>query len=202
MTVSQDLKTKLSSYPEGAVFCANDFDDIGSRGNIDVILHRLSKSGLIRMLGYGLYDIPRKSQLLGDLSPDIKDVMNAYSRRMGQQFVLDPLNAANALGLTTQVPSKLMYLTDGKTHVLTVCGLDIHLIHTSSKKLAGAMSPIGVILQALRYFGPKGPSDTIIGLIAKKLSPNDLDSLSSLKNKLLRNMSPQIDRITKVAAIH
>ena len=202
MTTSKAVQGKINSLPRGAVFCANDVDDFGSRGNVDVILHRLAKQGAIRRLGYGLYDLPRNSPVLGNLSPDIKDVISAYSRRMGQIFVLDPLNSANALGLTTQVPSKLVYLTDGKSHVINICGVNIHLLHTCPKKLAGATVPAGIILQALRYFGPKGAPDTALRTLATRLTKNDVQALTDLKNKISRNMIPQIDRITTIATLY
>jgi Family of unknown function (DUF6088) len=202
MSIAQILQDKIMSAAHGWVFCANDFSDIGSKGNTDVILHRLSKQGTIRQLGYGLYDLPKKSELLGDLSPDIKDIINAYSRKTGQSFVLDPLNATNALGITTQVPSQLTYLTDGKSHILHICGLDIHLVHTSPKKLVGATTSIGIIIQALRYFGPQGVPDHVIKLIAKKISKEDLDCLIAIKNKIMRNLLPSIDRITRYATIY
>jgi len=202
MSASQKLFEKIMSIPQGRVFCANDFSDMGSKGNIDVILHRISKQGIIRQLGYGLYDLPKKSGLLGDLSPDIKDIMDAYSRRMGQSFVLDPLNATNALGITTQVPSRLTYLTNGKSHTLYICGLDIHLVHASPKMIVGAMTPIGIVIQALRYFGSQGVPDHVIKLIARKISKDDLDFLISMKNKIVRNLIPSIDRIAKYATIH
>ena len=201
--LSSIIKKQILSNQQGWVFCAHDLthNDV-NRGTLDVVLHRLAKQGMIRRLGYGLYDIPRKSSLLGDLSPDINDVISAYSKRMGQMFVLDPLNAANALGLTTQIPSQLTYLTDGKSHNLDVCGISIRLTHASPKVISGADSPVGIFIQALRYFGAKGAPDQIIDRIARKLSHDDLFSLRHIKNKVLRNLIPQLDRIEQRAAIH
>jgi hypothetical protein len=121
---------------------------------------------------------------------------------MGQVFVLAPLNAANALGLTTQVPSQLTYLTDGKSHTLAICGMHIHLIHASPKVISGSDSPIGIFIQALRYFGAKGAPDHIIDRIACKLSHDDVFSLRHIKNKVMRNLVPQLDRIEQRATIH
>lgn len=202
MSISKTIQDLIFLKSAGWVFCAHDFADLGEKGNIDVVLHRLAKQGTIRRLGYGLYDNPRKSSLLGMLSPDIKDIIDAYARRMGQVFVLDPVNAANALGMTTQVPSKLTYLTDGKSHVATICGMNIYFVHASPKKIAGATSPMGLVIQALHYFGAKGAPDNALKIIASRISKSDLTILVALKNKILRNLSPQIDRIAKIATIH
>ncbi|MBX3487146.1 MAG: hypothetical protein KF798_04495 [Candidatus Paracaedibacteraceae bacterium] len=202
MSIANALQLKISDKPNGAVFCANDFADLGSRGNIDVILHRLSQKGDIRRLGYGLYDKPNKSQLLGDLSPDIKDILDAYSRRMGQSFVLDPLNAANLVGFSTQVPARLMYLTDGNTHDISICGITLHFIHADPKKMAGAGTPVGIIIQALRYFGSNQISDTFLTTIINRLSKADMILLNGLKTRTTRNLVPIINRMMKIANIY
>lgn len=199
MSVSIKLKNKIVKQRPGAVFCANDFLDLGSKGNIDVILHRLSKSGQIRKLGFGLYDKPRNSKLLGDLAPDLVDVIDAYSRRTGYVIVMDPLSAANTMSLTTQVPAHVKFLTDGKSHDMTICGIHIKLVHTSPKKMAGAGTQVGVIIQALQYFGRKVIPGDAIRIIASQLTQKDVQNLKSLRDKTLRYLTPQIDRIIESA---
>ena len=201
-TLSAAIKDHILSHSRGWVFSAHDLTQCDvDRGTIDVILHRLAKQNIIRRLGYGLYDLPRKSSLLGALSPDISDVISAYSRRMGQVFVMAPLNAANALGLTTHVPSQLTYLTDGKSHTPAICGMHIHLIHASPKIISGSDSSLGIFIQALRYFGAKGAPDHIIDRIAQKLSQDDVFNLRPLKNKVMRHLVPQLERIELRATI-
>ncbi len=202
MSISKLLQDKIASASQGSIFCANDFNDVGTRINIDVVLHRLSKKKIIRRLGYGLYDKPIISNLLGPLSPNIQDIISSYARKMGQAFVLDPLNAANALGITTQVPPKLTYITDGKSHVISICGIDIYFIHGSPKIIAGAKSPVGIFIQALRYFGSKGAPDDVLKLLADRINKGDLDILNNIKNNTLRKIVSQIDRITELATAH
>lgn len=202
MSVSQLLKNKIASSSKGWVFSAYDFLDIGTDINVDTILHRMAKNGMIRRLGYGLYDNPITSDLLGPISPKIPDIINAYARKLGQTFVLDPLNAANALGITTQVPSKLTYLTDGKSRVINVCGLDIHFVHAAPKVIAGAKSPVGIFIQALRYFGSKGAPDAVLKQLVVRIKKSDLGTLNSIKNNSLKIVGSQIDRMTNFVSIH
>lgn len=202
MSIAKLLKDQITRQNPGAVFCANDFSDLGSRGNVDVTLHRLAHSGVIRRLGYGLYDKPSTSPLLGDLSPALSDIVKAYARRTGQTITLDPLGAANALSLTTQVPAKTTFLTNGKSHTLQICGIDIQLIHASPKKLVGAGKPVGLIIQALRYFGNSIVPDDTLQALSRRLTDKDVKALSSLKNKTLLSLIPHIDRILKYASVH
>jgi hypothetical protein len=199
---SQLIQSKILAKPKGSIFSNMDFISDAKKGNIDIILHRMAKAKMIRYLGYGLYDVPKTSQLLGDLTPSPKDIIDAYSRKMGQTFVLDPLNSANMLNITTQVPAKLNYLTDGKTHLLRVCGIDIYLTHASPKILAGANTQVGVVIQALRYLIPQDPNDMVLSKIAEILTVDQILMLQSVKHQTLRGLTPYIDRITKIATIH
>lgn len=200
MSIAATLQNKIDKLDAGAVFCANDFPMLGAKGNIDVILHRLSKADSIRRLGFGLYDKPRKSSLLGDLTPDISAIMSTYSRRTGYVIVLDPSGAANALNLTTQVPARLRFLTNGKSHTITICGIDIILTHASPKKIAGAGTNIGLVVQALHYFGKKMIPDKAVIRLSNQLSNKDIKALKSIRTQTLRYITPQIDRILSHAA--
>jgi len=195
MSIATALQDRIKKRGAGSVFCANDFLVLGNRGNTDVILHRLAKSGYIRKLGFGLYDKPISSPLLGDLTPDISAVMQAYRRRTGQIIVLDPLGAANALSLTNQVPAQMTFLTNGKSHAMQICGVNIKLVHASPKKLAGADTSVGIIVQALQYFGRAVIPNRVIKTIASQLSNKDIKTLKSLRTKTLQYITPNIDRI-------
>ncbi len=201
MSIAKVLGDQISKLGSGTVFCASDFCDLGNRGNIDVILHRLASSGVIRRLGYGLYDKPRKSPTLGDLTPNISTIMKAYARRTGQKIILDPLGAANALSLTTQVPAQITFLTDGKSHIIQICGLNLKLVHASPKKLAGADTSVGIIIQALRYFGANALPRHAVKSLSKLLTKKDLKTLQALRSKTLQYIVPQIDQVINYAPV-
>ena len=202
MSTANLLKQHIDALQPGAVFCARDFYGLSSRGNVDVVLHRLAQSGFIRRLGFGLYDKPKKSSLLGYLNPDIALVVKAYQRRTGQKLILDPLGAANSLQLTPQVPSQLTFLTDGKSHTMQICDIKIKLIHASPKMLAGSDTTIGIIIQALRYFGTNLLPQKALDTLRKQLSDDDLLLLRSLRTKTLRHIAAHIDRILQYASLH
>lgn len=202
MSIARILLNKVTNLSAGDVFCASDFSDLGSSGAIDVTLHRLAKSGVIRRLGFGLYDKPRKSALLGVLTPEVNQIIKAYARRLGQVIIMDPRSAANALSLTTQVPAKMTFLTNGKSHIMQVCGLEIQLIHASPKKLAGADTPIAILVQALRYYGADDMPTQDFNFLLKRLSGNDFKALKAVRKNALRQIVPHIDRILSHAKVH
>lgn len=205
MSANKIIKDKINKMPKGSVFSAHDFYkdcDSTSKGNIDIILHRLSKSNDIRKLGYGLYDVPIVSSLLGPLAPKINDIIDAYARKLNQIFVLDPTSSAHILGLTTQVPSKLVYLTNGRSHVMKICNFDIHFIHSVPKNILGGQTYAGLIFQSLRYISVNNLSDNHLNLIFSLVSKSDIDQLDQIKNYAPKNIQIQVDRIKNFATIH
>jgi Family of unknown function (DUF6088) len=97
----------------GSVFVPADFLHIGSREAVDVALHRLARKGTVRRLARGVYDFPKEHPVLGPLQPTAEDVAKALAGR--DRIRLQPAGAyaANALGLSEQVPAKAVFLTDG-----------------------------------------------------------------------------------------
>lgn len=139
----------------GSAFTPNDFLDLGSRNAVDKILSRLAAKGTIRRLAWGLYDYPRKHPELGILSPDIDRVAKALAGK--NRIRLQPAGAyaTNLLGLSEQVPAKLVFLTDGpsRTVKIKISRQEIKLRHTTPKNMAAAGRLSGLLIQALRHLG-------------------------------------------------
>ena len=112
-----DLKTKILSRVRGKgrgeVYVSKDFLDLGNRAAVDQALSRLVKAGELRRLGRGLFDFPRvNARLGGELSPEPSRVAEAVARKRGGRITPSGAHAANALGLSTQVPGKTVYVTN------------------------------------------------------------------------------------------
>lgn len=66
--------------------------------------------------------------------------------------------AANLLGLSTQVPSKIIYLTDGPNNVVPIGRRSIQFKHARPKAMAEPEGKIALVVQALRHLGKDGVS--------------------------------------------
>ena len=129
---------RVERLGEGKAFSAKDFLDIASRTTIDVTLAELAHKGTVRRIRRGLYDMPRVNPALGGtLSPDIDEAARAIARRQRWKIVPDGAWAANLLGLSTQVPSKIIYLTDGPNNEVPIGRRSIVFKHARPKVLAG-----------------------------------------------------------------
>ena len=120
--MAQSTENKVISRIRGTgmgwAFSPRDFLDLGERPTIDSALHRLVQQGKIRRIIRGIYDFPRASKFLkGPLSPDIDQVARALARKFRWRIQPSGATALNILGLSTQVPARIVYRSDGPDRV-------------------------------------------------------------------------------------
>lgn len=155
----------------GKVFTPKDFLHLGSRQAIDQGLSRLAKAGKIRRLGRGLYQFPRMNPRLGiPLSPDTDEIAEALARQTGTRIAPSGATAANQLGLSTQVPAKPVYLTDGRSRQVRAGGLVFIMKHVAPKDLPAGSRVSATVFQALRHVGRDAVNPKLIARIRRKLS--------------------------------
>ncbi len=181
------------------MFVPKDFLDLGGRAAVDQALSRLARRGDIRRLGRGLYDYPRVSPRLGALAPRPDAPARAVARRTNSRLQVSGAQAANALGLSTQVPARLVYLTDGATGSLQVGNQTIVFRHASPQRLLGTGTPVGTVLQALRYLGRNGVDQRAIRLIANRLTAADKGALRRVGPSVRDWLRPFVDQIAHAA---
>lgn len=111
----------IRSKGRGWVFSYQDIKHLGSRGAVDISLHRLERSGKIRRILSGLYDYPGRGTLIKEmLSPDMDSVAAAIARRYGWQIRPTESAMLNILGLSTQVPGRIVYDSDGPNRTFQI----------------------------------------------------------------------------------
>lgn len=169
---------RVRARGRGGVFTPSDFLGIAGRAAVDQALSRLVKSGKLRRLARGLYDFPKVHPQLGLLSPAPDDIAQALARETGSQLQIAGARAANALGLTTQVPAKTTYLTDGPSRKIVLGKRVVDLRHASPKHLIAPGSAAGTVVQALRHVGAMRAGD-VAQVAVRRLSANDKKMLAS-----------------------
>jgi predicted transcriptional regulator of viral defense system len=97
------------------VLTPRDFLGLGSRAAVDQALSRLCRDGQLRRVGRGLYALPRRHPLFGELSVGSDAIAHALADRDALRLQPAGAYAANQLGLTEQVPMRLLFLTDGES---------------------------------------------------------------------------------------
>jgi len=176
-SVYDKIRRQIEKRLPGAVFVTREFLELGSRAAVDEALSRLTREGVIRRLGRGLYDYPRLHPLFGPVPAEPDEIAAALARKTGSRLQSAGGQAANALGLSTQVPARAVYLTDGRRRTVHVGGQTIELRHAEPRSLAGAGRTEGTVIQALRHLGPKQINVEIIEQLRQTLTPREKTAL-------------------------
>ena len=153
---------RIQGRKRGWVFTPGRFTDLGTRRAVDLALMRHRDSGLIRQLARGLYDYPKIDPQLGPLLPSTDNIVSALAGRDAARLQPSGAYAANLLGLSTQVPMKIVYLTDGRSRTAQVGKRQIILKHTTPRYMATAGKVSGLVIQALRHLGRKNVDQQVI----------------------------------------
>jgi hypothetical protein len=192
-TMRDQIVARIERLGDGKAFSAKDFLDIASRTTVDVTLASLNHSENIRRIRRGLYDMPRVNPALGGrLSPDIDEAARAIARRQRWKIVPEGAWAANLLGLSTQVPSKITYLTDGPNNEVPIGRRSIHFKHARPKAMAGPEGKIALVVQALRHLGKAGVGAREVEKLRASLSLTE-------RRKLVKETRFGVDWIYEVA---
>ncbi|MEQ8533100.1 MAG: DUF6088 family protein, partial [Imperialibacter sp.] len=110
-SIESQIETFITSKPKGTLFFPEDFSQLGTSTAIRKALQRLKESGLIKPLAHGIYVRPKSNQFIGEVLPPVEEVAKGIAARDKIRIVPTGAYAQHALGLTTQVPLNLVFLT-------------------------------------------------------------------------------------------
>jgi hypothetical protein len=160
MKSSEALENKVLSriYGRGRgwAFSKKDFSSLGESGSIDKALSRMAEKGVVRRVIRGLYDYPAYSKLLKkQLSPDIDQVAQALARKFGWQIQISGNAALNMVGLSTQVPTQYLYLSDGPSKAYELGNITIRFKKTRFTQLGLRFQQSEILVQAVQALGDR-----------------------------------------------
>lgn len=171
-TIGQKVLSRIYGNGRGWAFSQADFADLGTRSAVDSSLHRMEKEGGIRRVIRGVYDYPRYSELLKKtVVPDIDQVANALARKFGWRIQPDGATAQNLLGLSTQVPARIVYLSDGPDRTYTVANRTLAFEHTALKEAGFKLAQSRLVVQALKSLGEERITSKVVSKIKEQLDP-------------------------------
>ena len=168
--IEKKVHSRIYGNGKGWSFSSKDFSDLGGRSTIASALHRLEKKGKIRPLIRGLYEFPKFSKLLGqELSPSMDQVARALARKFGWRIQPGGAMAANLLSLSTQVPARVMYLSDGPDRAYRIGNRTLVFKHTAMKEAGFKLRESGLVVQALKFLGQKHITPEVITRLRRAL---------------------------------
>ncbi|MEO3431859.1 DUF6088 family protein [Inquilinus sp. CAU 1745] len=181
-------------FPEGTPLAAKALLHLGSRAAVDQALSRLTRRGRLLRAGRGLYVLPVESRF-GARAPSVEKVVEAVAAQRGETIAPNGAAAANALGLTTQVPVRAVYLTSGPSRTLRLGRQTVELKHAPPWQLVLPNRPAGQAVRALAWLGPSMARASLQQL-RKRLSPTELTALAAVGPRLPTWLAEPVSQAT------
>ena len=176
-SIEKQIEKSIKNKPKGALLLPDDYLSYGSSDAIRKALDRLENKQVIVRVAQGIYVRPKISKLIGVVIPSAEEVAVAIAKRDKIRTVPTGSYALNALGLSTQVPMKIVLLTDGSPREIKVGRRTIKFKKTTPKALAAKGKISRLVIQALKEIGTAKQTESeeakIIELL-KKENKNDL----------------------------
>ncbi len=169
----------ISALPEGAVLYPKGLLHLGNRAAVDQSLSRLARSGQLMRVCQGVYVSPVKTRF-GTRPPEMEKTIAALSRLWGETIVPSGGSMANALGLTTQIQVKPVYLTSGPNRRLKFGEMTVELRHAPRWQLVSPNRISGDVVRALAWMGPE-EVEHCLGEISPRLTQEDIDELAEAR---------------------
>ena len=153
-STNNQIVHKINKSKRGKIFFLKDFAFLGTNIAIRHSLSRLCQDGMLIRLSAGVYLYPKISELIGTVYPSIEDIAKAIAKSEKARLIPTGLYALNKLGLSTQVPMRVIFLTDGTPRNIKIGGkTSIIFKKTIPKYLALKGKITTLVIFALKEIG-------------------------------------------------
>lgn len=173
MSIMEQIKAKAAQFPEGYPITNKEFMAFGSRASVDQTLSRLVKSGVLARPARGIYVRPKRSKYVGAVPPEPLQIAETIAAESGYKIQVQGAEALRRLGLSTQVPNKPVFYTNGPSRRFRLGATEVVLKHVSPRKLALAGRMAGIALTALWYLGKDKVTQATLAHIQAQLPPEE-----------------------------
>jgi hypothetical protein len=177
--ISLKIYKRILQFDSKYVFIANDFFDIGGYETVRKALNRLTAQGKIQRILNGIYYNPKYIETIQEYeAPSINEIAIAIARKYNWTIAPSGNTALNLLGLSTQVPTKWTYISDGRYVNFSLDnGIIIEFKHRANKEISNMSTFTAMIIQIIKAIGKNKTTDGEIQYLKKKLSDKDKKKL-------------------------
>jgi hypothetical protein len=180
----------IRTNQRGTVISARDFADAGQYAAVRQALSRLARAGRLRRVHRGYYDFPRAHPVLGQTAPDPMALVQSLMTGSSAQWQVSGAYAANLLGLSEQVPAKIVILTNGVPRRVQLDKLTLIFRRAAPRNLLAAGRPAGLVIQAIRHLRANGLTSTALARLRARIDAPTRRELLRLVPQLPAWMQP------------
>ena len=179
-SIEDKILARIIRRGRGSVITNRDFWDIAKSASVDWCLYRLKDQKIIRPIIRGIYDYPKFSELLQEeLAPDLGAVAQAIARKNQWHIQISGSAALNLLGLSTQIPVKTVYYSDGPTRNFMIGDRKLQFKHILLRETKIGSPKSEMIVQALSELGEDNITPEIIDKLKRQITPKEREKLFS-----------------------
>lgn len=195
--LAETIVSAARALPEGSLLSAKDFLHLATRAAIDQTLSRMTREGKLLRVGRGAYAAPVISRF-GARPPSTEAVLKAIESTKGEVIVASGVAEANALGLTTQAPTREIFLTTGRPRKFRLGNRTVELRRGKRWQMALGARPSGKAIRALSWLGPERASSAL-EMLHTKLPPEEWAALRSARAVMPGWMAHAVSEVSEHA---
>lgn len=192
-SLSQTIWLHAQSLPEGGLILPKEFLHLGSRAAVDQALCRLVNEGRLLRVGRGIYSMPVEGRF-GLRPPSTESVLQAIESASGEVVVPNGAAEANALGLTTQVPVREIYLTSGPARLLQLGNRRVELKHGNRCQMLLGKRPAGKAIRALMWLGAE-QAPSALSMLKRNLPTQEWEAMQQARAGLPSWMAKAVSEV-------
>lgn len=177
MSIPSQITTLINEKPPGQPFTNSGFLHLGPRSSINRAFSRLVKLNVIVRITRGVYVLPKQNRYIGNVMPDVHDVLKVIAEQSGETIQLHGAEAARRLKLSSQVPVIPIFYTSGRSRQINIGKLAVALKHASQRKLQLAGTGAGLALVALWFLGSREVTSQIVDSLKATLTDDEYQLL-------------------------
>ena len=193
--LANSILLHAQSLPEGGLLSPKEFLHLGLRATIDQTLSRLAREAKLIRVGRGAYCRPIQGRF-GVRPPSTESVVQAIESASGETVVPSGAAEANALGLTTQVPTREVYLTSGLSRRLKLGNREVELKRGNRCQMLLGKRAAGKAIRALIWLGPE-QAPMALQMLKRKLPSQEWQALCQARAGLPSWMAKAVSEIAE-----
>ncbi len=173
-SIINKIYERIKEMGHDEIYIVGDFLDLGEYHAVRKALLRLNETGKIQKIMNGIYYYPRYSELIGEYeAPSIGKIAETLARKFNWTIAPCAETALNQLGLSTQVPAKWCYISDGPYREFQIGTFTIEFRHRNNREISGISKKTTTIIQALKAIGKNNVTDKQLDIIRRQLSKDE-----------------------------
>lgn len=169
-SIDDKIIAKIKKAKGGSLFFIEDFISFGTAKAVAKALERMVEANEISRVARGIYSRLEIDPILGPVKPSTEAIAQAIAKRDKARIVPTGVLALNALGLSTQVPMNVVYLSDGAARKIDLGRRKIVFKKATPKNLAAIGKISSLVIQALKEIGKDKVTESEIKIIIKQLA--------------------------------